>query len=62
MLNRDGNAELVRSENLAPALTSETAIALGEMYRNQGGWKFKVIGQGYSKGLLGVAADYGVTL
>ncbi|MGI8665800.1 MAG: TerD family protein [Jatrophihabitans sp.] len=62
VLNAEGNTELVRSENLAPALTSETAMALGELYRHQGGWKFKVIGEGYAKGIVGVAADYGVTL
>ena len=62
VLNADGNAELIRSENLAPTLTSETALALGELYRHQGGWKFRVIGDGYAKGIAGIAADYGVTL
>jgi len=58
---RDGQ-ELVRSENLAPALRSETAILLGELYRHPSGWKFKVIGQGYDNGISGIAADYGVPL
>jgi tellurium resistance protein TerD len=62
VLNLAGNTELVRSENLAPALTRETALALGELYRHGGGWKFKVIGQGYANGIAGIAADYGVTL
>jgi tellurium resistance protein TerD len=62
VLNLDGNAELTRSEELASVLSTETALVLGQLYRNQGGWKFKVIGQGYSSGLNGVAADYGVTL
>ena len=62
VLNGADGAELVRSENLAPVVTSETALALGEVYRHQGGWKFKVIGEGYSKGIAGIAADYGVTL
>jgi tellurium resistance protein TerD len=62
VLNLDGNAELVRSENLAPLLTTETALSLGELYRHQGGWKFKVIGAGYTSGLRGVARDYGVPL
>ncbi|OFE16150.1 stress protein [Humibacillus sp. DSM 29435] len=62
VLNLDGNAELVRSENLAPALSTETGLALGELYRHQGGWKFKVIGQGYDKGIVGMAADFGVSL
>lgn len=62
VLNGADEAELVRSENLAPFMTTETALALGELYRHQGGWKFKVIGEGYSKGIAGIAADYGVTL
>lgn len=62
VLNRAGNAELVRSEDLAPAFDTETAVALGEVYRNAGGWKFKVLGQGYARGVAGVAADYGIPL
>lgn len=62
VLNLADNRELVRSENLARVLTSETAILLGEVYRHNGDWKFKVIGEGYAKGIAGIAADYGVTL
>jgi len=62
ILNLADRRELVRSENFAPELDSETAIALGEVYLHQGDWKFKVIGQGYSKGIAGIAADYGITL
>jgi tellurium resistance protein TerD len=62
VLNLDGNAELVRSEDLAAPLQAETALALGEIYRHNAEWKFKVLGQGYSKGIAGVAADYGLTL
>jgi tellurium resistance protein TerD len=62
VLNAVDNTELVRSENLATTLVAETALVLGELYRNQGGWKFKVIGEGYSNGILGVATDFGVTL
>jgi tellurium resistance protein TerD len=62
VLDIANNRELVRSEDLATALATETAITLGELYRNQGGWKFKVLGQGYAKGLAGIAADYGIPL
>jgi tellurium resistance protein TerD len=62
VLNLADNSELVRSEDLSRALTTETAMVLGELYRHQGGWKFKVIGEGYAKGIAGVAADYGVPL
>ncbi len=62
VLNLADNAELVRSENLANSLDGETAMSLGEVYRHQGGWKFKVIGEGYSTGIAGLAKDYGITL
>lgn len=62
VLNLDGNAELVRSEELATPLQAETALALGEVYRHNGEWKFKVLGQGYSKGIAGIASDYGLSL
>ncbi|WP_200799977.1 TerD family protein [Jatrophihabitans endophyticus] len=66
VLNLDGNAELVRSEELATGFDRETAVALGEVYRHrasgQDEWKFKVLGQGYSQGIGGIASDYGVPL
>jgi tellurium resistance protein TerD len=62
VLDLHGNNELVRSEDLAPALTSETSLALGELYRRDGEWKFKVLGTGYAGGIAAVAADYGLPL
>ena len=62
VLNAAGNQELVRSENLAPALRNESALTMGELYRHDGDWKFKVLGQGYSKGIAGIATDYGLSL
>ncbi|HEV7192357.1 MAG TPA: TerD family protein [Jatrophihabitantaceae bacterium] len=62
VLNADGNQELVASEDLAAAFTSETAVVLGEVYRHNGEWKFKVLGQGYANGLAGIATDYGLSL
>jgi tellurium resistance protein TerD len=62
VLDLADNRELVRSENLAPALSGETALSLGEVYRLNGDWKFKVLGQGYSQGIRGIAADYGISL
>ena len=62
VLNLDGNAELVRSENLAPGLREERALALGEVYRREHEWKFKVLGDGYARGIAAVAADYGLSL
>ncbi|UDY23241.1 TerD family protein [Nocardioides sp. Kera G14] len=62
VLNAADGAELVRSEDLAPALTSETALTLAEMYRHDGGWKFKVLGQGYAGGVSAMARDFGLSV
>lgn len=62
VLDLRDSSELVRSENLAPVLRAETGLVLGELYRHTTGWKFKVVGQGYSNGFEGMAADYGVPL
>jgi tellurium resistance protein TerD len=56
------NRELVRSENLAVGLAGETALVLGEVYRHGSDWKFKVVGEGYTSGIAGIAADYGLPL
>ncbi|GLY07715.1 MULTISPECIES: TerD family protein [Actinoplanes] len=62
VLNLNGGVELVRSENLAEGLTDETGMALGEIYRHQQDWKFRVLGDGYGDGAAGVARDFGVSL
>jgi tellurium resistance protein TerD len=62
VLNAADNSELVRSEELASAFDAETAVALGEIYRHGTGWKFKVLGQGYSRGVTAIASDYGIPL
>ena len=62
ILNLADNRELARSEDLAPALSTETAVVLGYLYRYKAEWRFRVVGQGYSAGLAGVAHDYGVPL
>ncbi|MEU9208414.1 VWA domain-containing protein [Streptomyces sp. NPDC048415] len=45
----------------APDFTSgETVVLLAELYRRNGGWKIRAVGQGYASGLGGLATDYGV--
>jgi len=61
VLNADGNAELVQSEDLATGLTGELAIALGEVYRHTDGWRFKVLGAAY-KSVEALFGDYGLTV
>lgn len=42
--------------------TVETAFLLGELYRRQGAWKFRAVGQGYGSGLAGLATDFGISV
>jgi tellurium resistance protein TerD len=62
VLNADDGQELVKSEELATGLSNETSLTLGELYRNQGGWKFKVLGQGYAGGVTALAKDFGLAV
>lgn len=45
-----------------PGLTSERALVLGEVYRREGRWRLRAVGQGWDGGLSGLATDYGVTI
>jgi len=40
--------------------TTETAFVTGELYRRDGGWKFRAVGQGYDTGLAGLATEFGI--
>ncbi|MEV6005929.1 TerD family protein [Streptomyces sp. NPDC051976] len=37
-----------------------SAVIFGELYRRDGGWKFRAVGQGYDSGLAGLATDFGI--
>lgn len=41
---------------------NETAFVSGELYRRNGQWKLRAIGQGYSSGLAGLATDFGISV
>ncbi|WP_165985784.1 TerD family protein, partial [Streptomyces sp. YIM 98790] len=45
-----------------PALSVETALIVVEVYRRQGAWKVRAVGQGYANGLAGIAMDFGVAV
>ncbi|MBH5336081.1 TerD family protein [Streptomyces pactum] len=53
--------ELCRYE-LTEDSQDETAMVFGQLYRRDGEWKFRAIGQGYASGLAGIAKDYGVNV
>jgi tellurium resistance protein TerD len=54
-------AEIARYD-LTEDASSETAMIFGELYRYNGEWKFRAVGQGYATGLRGIALDFGVNV
>ncbi|MGW2121976.1 VWA domain-containing protein [Streptomyces sp. NPDC001758] len=59
LLDAGTGAEVAR---FAMAAGTETAFIGGELYRRQGKWKFRAVGQGYAAGLAGLATDFGITV
>ncbi|MGW7434117.1 TerD family protein [Streptomyces sp. NPDC054861] len=60
VLDAESGAEIARYDSTDA--TVETAFVLGELYRRQGAWKFRAVGQGYGSGLEGLATDFGITV
>jgi len=52
-------AEVARFE-LSPAGMTETAITVVKVYRRNGQWKIRAVGQGFAGGLAPLATQYGV--
>ena len=55
------NNEIVRYD-LSEDASVETAMILGEIYRNGAEWKFRAVGQGFKGGLGPLASNYGVSV
>ncbi len=50
LVNEETNVEVTRYD-LSENSSTETAMIFGEIYRNDGGWKLRAIGQGFMGGL-----------
>lgn len=59
LVDAANNSEVVRYD-LSEDASVETAMILGEVYRHNGEWKFRAVGQGYQGGLASVCAQYGI--
>ena len=53
--------DLIRYD-LGEDFSVETAIVVGELYRNAGEWKFNAIGSGFKGGLRALCLNYGVNV
>jgi tellurium resistance protein TerD len=61
VVNKDTGIEIARYD-LTEDASIETAMIFGEIYRNNGEWKFKAVGQGYAGGLAPLARNFGINI
>ncbi|MCU1406033.1 MAG: chemical-damaging agent resistance protein [Glaciihabitans sp.] len=61
VLNDQTQTEIANFE-LGEEVASENSVIFAEVYRHNGEWKFKAVGQGFVDGLAGIARDFGVDL
>ena len=61
VVNEETGAEVVRFD-LAEDYSIETAMVFGEVYKHNGEWKFRAVGQGYAGGLAAMCQQYGVNI
>ncbi|RCK50684.1 chemical-damaging agent resistance protein C [Thalassospira profundimaris] len=61
IVNDATGSEVVRYD-LTEDYSTETAMVFGELYRHNGEWKFRAVGQGYNGGLAALSKQYGVNI
>lgn len=61
VVNEDTNEELIRYD-LSEDFSIETAVVVGELYRNQSDWKFSAVGSGFQGGLKSLCQNFGVNV
>lgn len=61
VINDANNSEIARYD-LSEDGSTETAMIFGELYKHNGEWKFRAIGQGFAGGLGPLASSFGVAV
>lgn len=61
IVNLETDTEIARFD-LSEDYSTETAMIFGEVYRRQGEWKFRAVGQGYNGGLEALCGQFGVNV
>lgn len=61
IVNEATGEELIRYD-LGEDYSIETAVIVGELYRNAGEWKFNAIGSGFQGGLAALCTNFGVNV
>lgn len=60
-VNKENGTEIAKYD-LSEDASVETAMIFGEIYRHNGDWKFKAVGQGFEGGLGPLAKNFGVSI
>ena len=58
----DATGREIARYDLTEDASTETAMIFGEVYRHNGEWKFRAVGQGYKGGLGPLARNFGVNV
>lgn len=61
IMDEASNTELIHY-NLGEDFSVETAVVVGELYRNNSEWKFNAVGSGFQGGLKALCQNYGVSI
>ena len=59
LVDESNNEEILRYD-LSEDFSTQTALVVGEIYKNNNQWQFKAIGSGYNGGLAKLCATYGI--
>ena len=59
IVNETDGKEIIRYD-LGEDFSTETAVVVAEIYRNNGEWKFNAIGAGFSGGLAALCGNFGI--
>lgn len=59
LVDETTDTEIIRYD-LGEDFSIETAVVVGELYRNNGEWKFNAIGSGFQGGLAALCGHYGI--
>ena len=59
IMDQEKNEELLRYD-LGEDFSIETAVVFGEIYENNGEWKFNAMGSGFQGGLAALCGNYGI--
>ena len=58
-LYNEDTGEVIAQYDLEDDFSTETAVQFGSLYKKDGAWGFKAVGQGFNVGLADFVAGYG---